>query len=571
MKRFMTAGFVALLGCQPQAPDTQVRAQPQVAATPELAGERLLIAAGPITLGYTPENFGNYAGPWKVNERPSRVEELEAFVIDSHEVTAQAWVEFLQQVGGLMAWHPLQPVLHSDGHFEVIGDAWAPARAVNWHEARAYCRWLGLDLPTEAQWERAAHGPGIEPTIYPWGDTGLTCDHANVARSRSPCHPDVLRVASLPAGDSPEGVHDMIGNVAEWTLDEYKDASDAPGDKFRTVRGGSYFEATTRSRNHSRGPAVADYRSVALGFRCAGPADAVYAGKPHPGADTGWPDEVIATGLLGVRQLLLRSEGIFWGPTSDGRLLEIDMSSGAVTELGQDLPTGRWVQMDGEVFSHSADTLFRIAQDGASAEVVLSNRFDLKDLTAAGDTLYFTERGLPGRRLLQWQPGGMPENIATINALGASVAAFGDDIWVGVYRDAYRGESAEDPGRETGYYKLEDGALTLAAATDLSPRWLLPTADALYAIANDGAGVIETLEPSGRKIRHGYAASSPRALVYTPQALYWGGAPGLYRRVLPDGRPETLRLDVSPSDMIVIEGTLWFIEGITGTLRKVDL
>lgn len=50
-------------------------------------------------VGYTPEDFGNYTGPWKVNERPDRVLELEAFVIEQHEVTVRAWVEFLEQVG----------------------------------------------------------------------------------------------------------------------------------------------------------------------------------------------------------------------------------------------------------------------------------------------------------------------------------------------------------------------------------------------------------------------------------------------------------------------------------------
>ncbi|MFQ5460283.1 MAG: formylglycine-generating enzyme family protein, partial [Anaerolineae bacterium] len=92
-----------------------------------------------------------------------------------------------------------------------------PVTGVSWYEAQAYCLWLTAQtgrvhrLPTEAEWEAAARGP--EGRIYAWGDDfdPLKCNMADThLRRPSP-------VGVFVEGDTPGGISDVTGNVAEWT------------------------------------------------------------------------------------------------------------------------------------------------------------------------------------------------------------------------------------------------------------------------------------------------------------------------------------------------------------------
>ena len=104
-----------------------------------------------------------------------------------------------------------------------------PVTWVSWDSARRYLDAVGLSLPTQAQWEKAARG--CDGRLYPWGD-----DHDprrfNVLESAIGQTTPVDRYANL--GASPYGVVDMLGNVWEWTAD----ASGPAGD--RIVCGGAY-------------------------------------------------------------------------------------------------------------------------------------------------------------------------------------------------------------------------------------------------------------------------------------------------------------------------------------------
>jgi formylglycine-generating enzyme len=137
-----------------------------------------------------------------------------------------------------------------------------PMNCVAWEQAVAFCEAQGNRLPTEEEWEWAARG-GARGTTYPWGNH----EEWN-QRDRRFCGLDVpnldgtCAVGSFPSGDSPHGIHDLAGNVWEWTATNY-DTRD------RVIRGGSWMlrglwfvSATFR---YGYAPVV---RASDLGFRC---------------------------------------------------------------------------------------------------------------------------------------------------------------------------------------------------------------------------------------------------------------------------------------------------------------
>lgn len=158
-----------------------------------------------------------------------------------------------------------------------------PMVDVSWYDATAYAQWAGAMLPTEAQWEKAAHGTGIRQ--YPWGNEWDATRCANSVRSQQPdMHglSAVVPVGSFPAGASPYGVLDMAGNVLQWCADWYdaqyylhsplRNPTGPASGKTRVLRGGNFcctnpldFRTTARTSNDPK------YSDWGRGFRCVVP------------------------------------------------------------------------------------------------------------------------------------------------------------------------------------------------------------------------------------------------------------------------------------------------------------
>jgi hypothetical protein len=138
-----------------------------------------------------------------------------------------------------------------------------PMVNVSWDDAQAFCRWSGLALPTEEQWEKAARG--TDGREYPWGNGW---DPRRCVCSVSPIKAEsTAPVGSIPAGASPYGCMDTAGNVWEWCADWYDSTRTA-----RVLRGGAwrnlnadYFCVHYRYRNYP------DNRIGNRGFRCVSP------------------------------------------------------------------------------------------------------------------------------------------------------------------------------------------------------------------------------------------------------------------------------------------------------------
>jgi len=147
-----------------------------------------------------------------------------------------------------------------------------PMTYVNWDSASIYCAWVGGQIPTEAQWEKAARG--TDGRLYPWGneppDASLL-NFNNIFRSTT-------IVGSFMKGASPYGVLDMAGNVREWVLDWYGDTyyKDSPlvnpggpdGGIKKVLKGGAWDDPWIYVRSASRLTHVPDSPGNNRGFRC---------------------------------------------------------------------------------------------------------------------------------------------------------------------------------------------------------------------------------------------------------------------------------------------------------------
>jgi iron(II)-dependent oxidoreductase len=252
------------------------------------------VRCGTFLLGATPAEpfvFDNEKWAHPVEVRPFRIArapvtqaEFTAFVEDGGYWQREFWSpdgwRWREEAG---AGRPVYWRREPDGRWlRRDFDRWLPLEPyrpvihVNWYEADAYCRWAGRRLPTEAEWELAAAGPGLKRR-FPWGDAPPTPDHANLDGRALGC----VDVAAHPAGDSACGCRQMIGNVWEWTAsdflpypgfvaDPYKEYSAPWFGTHKVLRGGCWAARGRMLRNTWRNFYRPDRRDVWAGFRtCA--------------------------------------------------------------------------------------------------------------------------------------------------------------------------------------------------------------------------------------------------------------------------------------------------------------
>jgi iron(II)-dependent oxidoreductase len=149
-----------------------------------------------------------------------------------------------------------------------------PVTGVSWYEAVAYSRWVGKRLPSDAEWVKAGSWPvSIQghPLLvrrYPWGEA-MDRGRANLWGS-GPGH--TVGVYEFPGGVSVGGVHQLIGNVWEWTTEAFAPDADAPNlqNKMKSIRGGAFDTyLDSQATCHFQSADVALARKHNIGFRSA--------------------------------------------------------------------------------------------------------------------------------------------------------------------------------------------------------------------------------------------------------------------------------------------------------------
>ena len=266
------------------------RAHDTTALPPEV-----LIPGGQFTLGTSTE-------PWALdNERPAHQVDVPAFWLDTTPVTNAAYGRFIEDGGyddprwwTADGWaHRQEAGLAAPLFWRREGGGWVrrrfgrtepvppdePVVHVSWYEADAYARWAGRRLPTEVEWEKAArHDPvSGRSRRYPWGDDDPTPERANLGQR----HLQPAPAGAYPAGASPLGVRQLIGDVWEWTSSDftgypgfrawpYREYSEVFfGGAYKVLRGGSFGADPVACRGTFRNWDFPIRRQIFSGFRCA--------------------------------------------------------------------------------------------------------------------------------------------------------------------------------------------------------------------------------------------------------------------------------------------------------------
>jgi sulfatase modifying factor 1 len=176
-----------------------------------------------VTQAEQPANPWDYPGARAEMLLPASV----VFVQPRHRVDLRNPYNWWQYVRGADWRHPLGP------ESSIKGLENHPVVHVAYADAEAFCRWVGKELPTEAEWELAARG-GLDGAEYAWGaefEPEGRC-MANTWQGEFPIQ-NLLKdgfAGTSPVGSFPPngyGLFDMIGNVWEWTCDWYQEHEDS--------------------------------------------------------------------------------------------------------------------------------------------------------------------------------------------------------------------------------------------------------------------------------------------------------------------------------------------------------
>lgn len=260
-------------------------------------------------LPFAETTIGSDRSDAQPDERPIHTVQLDSFLIDAEPVSTTAYCRFLNSVGAAetiwLDWFQLDSaddriaqlpiVLSEDQWRPVVGAETLPMVLVSWFGANAYSLWANGSqwnqyvsqdgfLPSEAQWEYAAHGAFQEPSSLESEDATLVFgQHERGTHYEASTMP--MAPVHIPIGLSFFGLHHMAGNVWQWCRDWFADdfyqRPESRGGNpvnqsktgVRSERGGSWVGPIELCRTTYRRGRVPNARGRCLGFRCISPIE----------------------------------------------------------------------------------------------------------------------------------------------------------------------------------------------------------------------------------------------------------------------------------------------------------
>lgn len=266
-----------------------------VHAIRHLDEEMALVPAGRVLLGQLAEQANSACGWSDTDPRLAErnLVEVEPLYLDRDCVTNEQYQKFVDSGGYEQPefWEEEAlpalldfvdetgapgPRFWSDGQYPP-GEQRLPVVGVSWYEACAYARWAGKRLPTDAEWTKAGawpveSAPGrVAQRRYPWGES-FDMRRAHLYGSGVP---GPVAVDEYPGGTSVGGIHQLIGNVWEWTatpLAQLGDPTLYVAETIKSIRGGAfdtYFENQATCHYQSGEHPLS--RRPNIGFRLALP------------------------------------------------------------------------------------------------------------------------------------------------------------------------------------------------------------------------------------------------------------------------------------------------------------
>ena len=263
--------------------------QAPISGSPTLSNDGTMVRLpdGSFIMGLTDED------PLDIQNAGRKKVTVSSFYVDRFEVTNEEYRNFLDDLSGQereqrtpdsTAWSGSASNANWRTYFYGSERSDFPVVAVTWEDAKAYCKWDGKRLPTEAEWEYAARA-GRVGGVYPWAGFSPRDPQGRYLANFNPGRQGQASdgyAFTAPVGSYPPnrwGLHDVSGNVAEWVEDAYTPSYSALSgldpvyrdseENRRVVRGGSWSSNAFQIGVGVRGVQPKDEASARIGFRCA--------------------------------------------------------------------------------------------------------------------------------------------------------------------------------------------------------------------------------------------------------------------------------------------------------------
>jgi len=218
----------------------------------------IVVPGGSFSMGKDTENPSNF--------KPAHEVKVDSFMINAHPVTNDQYLKFCPETG-----HRLPEFWNVDMFKSGEKYPKYPVIGVSWGDAKAYAKWAGKRLPTEAEWEYAARG-GLQENEFPDGNEW---NYPQLTNATGQWQNQILEVGQrTPNGF---GLFDMADNVWELVADRYaddyyrmrpKENPKGPATGYNVViRGGSWHSGEMCKKVYYRKGIPSNWVDFGVGFR----------------------------------------------------------------------------------------------------------------------------------------------------------------------------------------------------------------------------------------------------------------------------------------------------------------